>query len=271
MPRSPAAEIVAGVEARLAAAGCIAAAEEAGELLAAVGPRAAALEEAVRRREAGEPLAWITGLTRFCGHQVRVDPGVYVPRPQTELLAERAAALLAERAAAGCAGCTGAARAVDLCTGAGAVALHCQRSVPGAAVVGVDVDRRAVACARANGVTAVLGDLGSALGDECADVVTAVAPYVPTAAVAFLPADVRCYEPRAALEGGVDGLAVVRRVVAEAGRLLRPGGWLLVELGGEQDALLAPALTRQGFRDVAPWEDEEGDLRGLAARLVRPA
>jgi release factor glutamine methyltransferase len=253
----------ASVAARLAAAGCVAAGEEADELLAVAGGHGGPdLDDAVRRREAGEPLAWITGTTRFCGHQVRVDPGVYVPRPQTEALAERAAALLA---GSGC-----RPTAVDLCTGAGAVAMHCTRAVPGAAVVGVDADPRAVACARSNGVPALVGDLGAPLRGGCAHVVTAVAPYVPTGAMVFLPADVQRYEPRAALDGGTDGLDVVRRVVADARRLLRPGGWLLLELGGDQDEVLVPTLAGQGFADVTSWYDGDGDLRGVAARHGQP-
>lgn len=252
---------------RLAAAGCVAPDEEAEELLAVSALRdGAAFEAALRRREGGEPLAWITGSTRFCGHDVRVDVGVYVPRPQTEALAGRAGALLAS-------GGRGAV-AVDLCTGTGAVALHCMRAAPGAAVVGVDANMRAVLCARRNGVRALVGDLGTSLRDGCADIVTAVAPYVPTAAMTYLPADVQRYEPQTALDGGVDGLAVVRRVVTDAGRILRPTGWLLVELGDDQDVLLRPTLEEQGFDEISTWEDDEGDLRGVAARrnarLSRP-
>src|SRR5205823_2789718 len=102
------------------------------------------------------------------------------------------------------------------------------------------------------------------------DVVTAVAPYVPTAARTLLPADVQRYEPRHALDGGDDGLAVVRRVVAHAGALLRPGGHLLVELGGDQDEALAPDLARHGFATATPWHDDDDDLRGLAARRMTP-
>lgn len=247
----------ASVAARLAAAGCVAAEEEAGELLAAAsgGP---ALEEALRRREAGEPLAWITGSISFCGHALAVDPGVYVPRPQTEDLARRAGSLLA--------GAGEGAFCVDLCTGAGAVAAHCMQAAPGAVVVGVDIDRRAVTCAMRNGVRAVLGDRGSPLAGGRAAVVTAVAPYVPAGAVAYLPADVQCYEPRLALDGGVDGLDTVRRVVAHAARLLLPSGWLLLELGADQDARITPDLVHRGFGAVSSWRDEEGDLRGVVAQ-----
>jgi release factor glutamine methyltransferase len=237
----------------------VAADEEADELIAAA-PDRATLEAWVRRRERGEPLPWITGRMEFCGRSVRVDSGVYVPRVQSEDLARRAAALLA-------AADDDVPAAADLCTGAGAIAAHIRASLPAARVVGLDIDPRAAACARRNGVPALVGDLERApLRPGAFAVVTAVAPYVPTAAIRLLPADVQRYEPRVALDGGDDGLDVLRRVVAAAAHLLRPGGWLVTELGGDQDRVLLPALTAGGFTGVDPWRDEDGDLRGLVAR-----
>jgi release factor glutamine methyltransferase len=147
------------------------------------------------------------------------------------------------------------------------VAAHLAAAVPGATVVGVDIDPLAVTCARRNGVAAVRSDLDAPLRSGAFDVVTAVAPYVPRRDIGFLPADVRRYEPRRALDGGDDGLDVVRRVVAGAARLLRPGGWLLAEVGGDQDELVIPSLTAAGFAAPASWRDEDGDLRGVAARM----
>lgn len=241
---------------RLAAAGCVAPDEEAAELLAAA-PDEDTLADWVARREAGEPLAWVTGVMQFCGRPLAVDHGVYVPRPQTEELARRAAAVLVP-----------AGRAADLCTGAGAVAAHLAAEVPGAVVVGVDIDPRAVRCARRNGVRGAVGDLDLGLCSAAFDVVTAVAPYVPTAALAFLPSDVLRYEPRRALDGGADGLDLVRRVVAGAARLLRPGGWLLLEIGAEQDRTLRPSLATNGFGSIVTWSDEDGDLRGVACQRM---
>jgi release factor glutamine methyltransferase len=252
------ADVVEAVTERLWAAGCVAADEEAVDLVTAA-PDEATLEAWVRRREQGEPPAWITGSMTFCGRVLYVDPGVYVPRYQTEELAQRAASMLP---ATGC--------AVDLCTGSGAIAAHLVATRPGATVVGVDIDPKAVACARRNGVPAVVGDLDRPpLRPGVADLVTAVPPYVPTGELAYLPADVQRYEPRRALDGGDDGLALVRRVVATAARLLRPDGWLLVEVGGDQDVALAPTLSAAGFASVTPWYDEDGDLRGLAAQLTQ--
>jgi release factor glutamine methyltransferase len=246
-----------GVVDRLVAAGCVAAEAEAEELLG-VAPDQATLETWLRRREGGEPLAWITGTVQFCGQKLHVSPGVYVPRVQSEELARRAARLLPDRG-----------RAVDLCTGAGAVAAHMIREVPTATVIGIDIDVRAAVCARRNGVRALVGDLDGPLRRHRElDVVTAVAPYVPTGQLRLLTADVQRHEPRAALDGGEDGLEVVRRVVAAAGRRLRPGGWLLLELGGAQDQELTPALATGGFGVPEPWWDEDGDLRGLAAQAT---
>jgi release factor glutamine methyltransferase len=245
------------VETRLVAAGCVAAAEEAAALRR-VAADADALDGLVRRREQGEPLAWITGWISFCGHDVRVAPGAYVPRPQTEELARRAVELLPDDG-----------RAVDLCTGCGAIAVHLRAERPGATVVGVDLDSHAVTLAQSNGVPAIVGDVGAApLRSGEFDVVTAVAPYVPTNAIALLPLDVQRHEPRRALDGGGDGLDLVRRVVTTAARLLRSGGALLTELGGDQAEALAPALGDAGFIDAEPWHDDDGDLRGIAARRV---
>jgi release factor glutamine methyltransferase len=248
------ASLAAAVD-RLTAAGCVAAIEEAAELLAAA-PDEPTLEAWLCRREQGEPLAWITNTVLFCGHRLHVAPGVYVPRIQSEELAHRAAALLTENG-----------RAVDLCTGVGAVAAHLMAAVPTAEVVGLDVDVRAAACARRNGVPTAVADLAEAVrGHERFDVITAVTPYVPTEEVRLLSADVQRYEPRVALDGGADGLELVRRVIAAATRLLRPAGWLLVEVGADQDVALAPTLAAAGLGRVTSWRDDDDDLRGIAAQ-----
>jgi release factor glutamine methyltransferase len=240
--------------ARLAAAGCVAPEEEARELLIDA-PDDVELEARLRRREAGEPLPWIVGRVAFAGMVLAIAPGVYVPRPQTEELARRAAARLPSRGSA-----------IDLCTGSGAIAAWVQHALPGAFVIGVDVDPIAARCAARNGVHAIVGDLAAAVhAPGTVDVVTAVAPYVPTADRPLLPSDVQRYEPVRALDGGDDGLAVVRVVVEHASVLLRAGGHLLLELGGAQDVALAPDLARHGFA-VESWHDDDGDLRGLIAR-----
>lgn len=245
------------VRARLAAAGCVAAGAEATELLGAA-PDAATLASWVRRRERGEPLAWLTGATTFCGHRVVVDTGVYVPRGQTEELARRAADALPRAGG----------RAVDLCTGSGAIAVHLAAAAPGALVVGTDLDATAVRCARRNGIAAMVADLGAPIRSASVDVVTVVAPYVPTADIDLLPADVREFEPRSALDGGHDGLDLVRRAAVAAARLLRPAGRFLTEIGGDQADLLHDHLVALGFEAIDAWYDDEDDLRGLSARAA---
>jgi release factor glutamine methyltransferase len=244
--------------ATLRAAGCVAADEEAGLLADAAYGDAARFEALVARRCTGEPLAWLTGTARFCDCTVRVYPGVYVPRVQSEPLALEAAARLPARGLA-----------VDLCTGSGAVAVVLRRRRPRARVLATDIDPRAAACAAANGVQVVVVDLAAPLPAALSgrvDVVTAVVPYVPTGELRLLARDVQAFEPRRALDGGPHGTVLLERAAAAAAALLRPGGRLLLELGAGQDALLRPALTALGFRDVQTRRDEDGDLRALVCR-----
>ena len=240
-------------------AGCVAAEEEAAALVEAAGGDDDLLISLVDRRRVGEPLAWLIGSVRFCGETVQVRPGVYVPRWQSEPLAREALARLPR-----------AGIAVDLCTGAGAVAAVLTRGRPSARVVATEVDPVAAACARANGIEVFVGDLAAPLPPELAgrvDVVTAVVPYVPSEALHLLPRDVRAFEPRLALDGGEQGLRDLVRVAAEAAPLLRTGGSLLLELGGDQAELLQPVLDRHGYTDIVHLVDDEGDLRALCARL----
>jgi release factor glutamine methyltransferase len=247
------------VEERLAAGGFVAADEEAAELRAAADGDPAALEALLARRLTGEPLAWITGTTVFCGLTLYVHPGVYVPRWQTEALAARAAERLPE---------TGTA--IDLCTGCGAIAAVLRERRPRARVLATDADPRAVACARGNGVDARLGDLFAPVQpDVTADVVVAVVPYVPTGELRLLQRDTLTFEDRAHYDGGSDGAALLRRVVVEAAGRLRPGGALLLELGGEQADALAPDLERHDYADVSVLAGEDGDVRGIEATLSR--
>jgi release factor glutamine methyltransferase len=237
----------------LARNGFVAADEEAAELLEAAGGDQARLDAMVERRLTGEPLAWITGFVDFCGLRLRVDPGVYVPRWFTEVLARRAVARL-----------PAGGRAIDLCTGCGAIAAVLKAAGAGA-VVASDLAPAAVACARANGVDARVGDLFAPLpAGFTADVITGVVPYVPGPDLPLLQRDTFAFEPELFYDGGADGLAILRRVVAEAPAWLRPGGSLLLELGGRQ----AEALELPGFTGVETLRDEEGDIRGIDARLA---
>ena len=251
---------MAAVEDALASAGFVAADEEAAELLTAAGGDAGMLGSLLGRRLSGEPLAWVTGRTRFAGLDVQVDAGVYVPRWQSTELATRAARRLPEDGAA-----------IDLCTGTGAVALALSHARPGARVVATDTDPRAVANARANGIDAHQGDLFAPLGDDLrrhTDVVVAVVPYVPTAALRLLPRDTLTFEDAAHYDGGPDGATLLRRVARGAPDFLRPGAVLLLEIGGDQAELLGPELERSGYHSIDTWTDDDGDVRGVEA--VRP-
>ena len=141
--------------------------------------------------------------------------------------------------------------------------------VPSATVVATDADAAAVACARDNGVEALLGHLDEPLPRALrghVDVVTAVVPYVPTGALPFLPRDVLAFEPRAALAGGHNGLELLAPVVERSARWLRPGGRLLVEIGGDQARPVAALMEAAGFVDIAVLGDDEGDDRAVEGR-----
>jgi release factor glutamine methyltransferase len=241
----------------LAAAGFIAADEEARELLACAAGDAEHLDSLVQRRLTGEPLAWITGRVTFCGLEIRVDPGVYVPRWQSEQLARRATERLPANGAA-----------IDLCTGTGAIAKTLMANRPAARVVASDIDEHAVACATANRVEVYCGDLFAPLPrtfEGCVDVVVGVVPYVPTPALPLLQRDTFAFESTLAYDGGPDGTVILRRVVADSLHFLRRGGALLLELGGDQADALSDELARLGYVDVIVLVDEDRDVRGIEA------
>jgi release factor glutamine methyltransferase len=146
---------------------------------------------------------------------------------------------------------------------------------PDARVIAADVDERAVANARANGVEAYAGDLFAALPDDLApgtvDLVAGVVPYVPTPELGLLQRDTFTFETALAYDGGADGTTFLRRVLAGAPRLLRSGGALVLELGGEQPGALAGDLERLGYAGVRVLADEDGDVRGIEATAPAPA
>jgi release factor glutamine methyltransferase len=242
----------------LADGGCVAPAEEADALFRASSGGVGSIDELVARRVSGEPLAWITGSVFFGGFRVHVDPGVFVPRPHTEVMALRAASLLPD-----------AGIAIDLCTGSGAVATVLASAHPRATVLATEIDPLAAACARRNGVDVLVGDLDEPLPPSMGrrvDVMTAVVPYVPTQELAFLPRDVLANEPRAALDGGPRGTALLVRAAETAPRWLRPGASVLLELGGDQAGEVAAALERVGLSRIRVHRDGDGQDRAIEAR-----
>ena len=259
MPRRPAPPDLEAAAAALAAAGFLAPEEES-ELLAAAAVDADDLRRLVTRRGTGEPLAWITGWTTFAGIRVRVDPGVYVPRPQTEHVAAAAARRLPTDGVA-----------IDACCGSGAIALALQAAQPTARVLALDVDDRAVACARSNGVDAHRGDLLGAVPAGLrgrVDVVVASVPYVPTDRLPFLARDTLAFESTRSYDGGPDGLDLLRRLAHQAHEVLAPEGSLLVEVGIDQIDAAVAALAAARFGEPTTITDEDGEPRGLAGRRL---
>ncbi len=246
--------------ARLRAAGCVFAEEEAA-LLEEAAAAGATLEQLVRDRVAGVPLEQVLGWAEFAGLRIAVRPGVFVPRRRSELLVRLAAPLLGAHGIA-----------VDVCCGSGALGAALLARRPGAEVHACDVDPVAVACARENlpGERVHEGDLYAALPHRLrgrVDVLVANAPYVPTGSIATMPSEARDHEHPVALDGGVDGLAVQARVAAGAPAWLRPGGALLVETSRAQAAASAALLARSGL--VATVErDDDLDATVALGRLL---
>ncbi|WP_020076313.1 putative protein N(5)-glutamine methyltransferase [Cryocola sp. 340MFSha3.1] len=245
------------IVARLRAAGCVFAEDEARLLIEAAGSPAE-LDALVSRRVAGEPLEPLLGWVEFGGLRLHVAPGVFVPRRRTELLAGRAAELAAATVAV-----SGAAVVVDLCCGVGAIGAVVADRVPAAEVYAADLDPVAVACARRNVAPDRVfeGDLFAALPSELrgrVDVLAVNAPYVPTEAIALMPPEARDHEPGIALDGGADGLDIHRRIAAEAADWLAPGGTLLIEAGEEQAAVSAALFAAAGLTSRIESDDDLG-------------
>jgi release factor glutamine methyltransferase len=246
---------LAGVEeaalvGRLRAAGCVFAEEEAG-LLLGEGADPGALEAMTARRVAGEPLEHLLGWAEFRGRRVAVGPGVFVPRQRSGLLVDRAVAAARPGAVV-----------VDLCCGAGALGAAVAAEVGDVELHATDVDAAAVACARRtvpSGAHVYRGDLVAALPVDLrgrVDVLLASPPYVPSAGLATMPPEAREHEPRVALDGGDDGLAVLRRIAALAPGWLAPGGSLLLECAAHQGDPARDVVAAAGLAAVVEHDDE---------------
>ncbi|HET8579159.1 MAG TPA: peptide chain release factor N(5)-glutamine methyltransferase [Methylomirabilota bacterium] len=221
----------------------------------------------VDRRTAHEPLQYILGFEEFRGLRLAVSPDVLIPRPETEGLVEWAIEILADR---------GEAAVADLGTGSGAIACAVAATLPEAEVWAIERSLGALAVAFGNvrrlgladRVRLLAGDLFEPLGAVRAglDLVVSNPPYLPTAILGSLPPEVSLHEPRVALDGGPDGMGVIRRIIAGAPAALRPGGWLLMEIGEEQAGPLASLMAAEGFSGIRARHDLRGVERYIGGR-----
>jgi len=223
----------------------------------------------VIRRAAHEPLQHLLGFEEFYGLRLVVTPDVLIPRPETEGLVQWALESLAvERDVV----------AADVGTGSGAIACALAQSRPDIRVLAVEQSLPALAIAALNverlglsgRVQIVAGDLLAPLAAGTLDLVIANPPYIPTAVLASLPAEVSDFEPREALDGGPDGLTVLRRIIAAAPSALRPGGWIMMEIGEDQAGALASLLAAEGFTGIRARRDLAGRERYIAGQWAEP-
>jgi release factor glutamine methyltransferase len=266
----------ADIVCRLRAAGCVYAEEEAAILLAgAQSPEE--LDAMVGQRVSGLPLEQVVGWAEFDGLRIAVDPGVFVPRRRSEFLVNTAIASLPVPPPARSRAENGAVTpqtthdlgqrsvVVDLCCGTGALGLATAAALPGTELHAADLDPAAVACARRNvepaGGRVYQGDLFAPLPGSLRgriDILICNAPYVPTEEIAFMPLEARDHEARVALDGGPDGLAVLRRAASEAPGWLAPSGTMLAETSERQAKVMADAMTRAGLAAHVYGDDETG-------------
>ena len=227
---------------------------------------ACALADMAARRERREPLAYILGVREFWSLGFRVTPDVLIPRPETELLVERAAAHLSG---------VRAPAVLDLCAGCGAVGVALARELPGARVIMADLSKPALRLCRENAerngvggrVRALASDLLAAFSEKAAfDAILSNPPYVCTGEIGGLMPEVARYEPRAALDGGPDGMRFLREIAIGAAPLLRSGGVLLLEMDSGQIPGIARAVRGTGaFLEPTARSDLAGRARALEA------
>jgi release factor glutamine methyltransferase len=230
----------------------------------------AAFESVVSRRERREPMSAITRRREFWGLEFEVGPDVLAPRPETEIIVEEALACLARANR----GDDARFMAVDVGTGSGCLAVCIARELATASVIATDISAAALAIAARNAQRHGVGDRVEFRHTSLVDGVSGPAalivsnpPYVPAGDIAGLPPEVRVWEPLQALDGGLDGLAVIRALVAAAPRVLAPGGWLIMEFGYGQRAGVEGLMRGSPLELVRITKDLGDTPRTLVARM----
>ncbi|HTM43828.1 MAG TPA: peptide chain release factor N(5)-glutamine methyltransferase [Polyangiaceae bacterium] len=228
-------------------------------------PELQSLRALIQRRRSGEPSAYILGRREFYGLDFQVDSRVLIPRPDTETLIEVALRRTASQSLF--------AQVLDLCTGSGCVAIALGHARTTWRIIAADISNDALDVARNNAlrlgeahhVAFVHSDLFAALSDQRFDVITCNPPYIGSAEISALPVDVRDFEPRLALDGGDDGLQLIRKIVPQARRHLNPGGLLAMEVGAGQAPAVSDLFAENGFAAIELQRDYGGHQRVVSA------
>jgi release factor glutamine methyltransferase len=233
------------------------------------------LHELVKRAGAHEPIAYITGKKEFYSLEFEITKDCLIPRPETELLVERAIEFLRTR--------SGEQFACDLCTGSGCVAVAIARNFANCRIVATDISDSALAVAEKNvakhglmnRIKLLQGDLFepiiSGLGPAKFDLIVSNPPYVSEPEYEKLAANVKDFEPKSALTAGLDGLDIIKKIIADANQHLKPTGTLILEIGNEQGPALRDILETAGYFDNVKIEKDYANLDRLAIAATKPA
>ena len=227
--------------------------------------------ELTRRRLDGEPVAYLTGSWEFYGLELTVTPDVLIPRADTEILVEKVLELTEDRSAA--------LRVLDLCTGSGCIGCALGHALPKSRLTLADLSREALNLAKLNARNCGLGGRtlcveADALDEPAPqlglfDLIVSNPPYIASTEIETLDSSVRDYEPRMALDGGADGLQFYRNILKKWTCLLRPGGWLLLEIGETQAADVTALMAAAGLREIGLARDTAGLDRVVFGRTRR--
>jgi release factor glutamine methyltransferase len=206
----------------------------------------------LKRRQRQEPLPYITGFYPFMDFHLLIRRGVFIPRPETEILVEVAEKKLKDKEGI----------VIDVGTGSGAIAIALARFCPNLSIIGIDISKEAISLARTNARFNKVSDTVIFKRGDIRDIelpkaigIVSNPPYIPTSLLPSLPLEIRLYEPVKALDGGEDGLEVIREIVRRARDILISGGFLILEIGEGQSEKVRELLSKNGFKDVEVFRD----------------